>query len=168
MFQFVCYQPETSHALKNARWCAQSCTVTDHKLVALTTILIDKRYTCSHASCIVETTDTPVYYSTWTALQHHMRTSHPPVCPYPSCNGKTFSAQKGLRAHLKIHEQREAESNLTSSDPESDNEPSRKKRRGGELGRDWVCDVDGCTKDFKSVSRLISSSERLHVDGVKR
>jgi general transcription factor IIIA len=30
---------------------------------------------------------------------------------------------------------------------------SRKRRRGGEIGRDWVCQVKECRKDFKSVRR---------------
>lgn len=66
-----------------------------------------------------------------------------------------FGTQKGLRAHLKLHEQREVEEglNLAGSDVDvNDNEPPPKKRRGGEVGRDWVCDVEGCSKDFKSVS----------------
>lgn len=28
--------------------------------------------------------------------------------------------------------------------------PPWKRRRGGEIGRDWKCDVDDCDKDFKS------------------
>ncbi|KAJ7350372.1 hypothetical protein DFH08DRAFT_108248 [Mycena albidolilacea] len=35
-----------------------------------------------------------------------------------------------------------------------DGEPPRKKRRGGELGRDWKCEFDGCTKDFKSAGQV--------------
>lgn len=27
----------------------------------------------------------------------------------------------------------------------------KKRRRGGEMGRDWNCEVEGCGKDFKSV-----------------
>lgn len=71
-----------------------------------------------------------------------------------------FTAQKGLRAHLKIHEQRETEEqlNVAGSDEEdeggSDTAPPPKKRRGGEIGRDWTCDIDGCSKDFKSVRRV--------------
>lgn len=34
----------------------------------------------------------------------------------------------------------------------------RKKRRGGEMGRDWKCDIEGCEKDFKSVSAARSYS----------
>ena len=38
-----------------------------------------------------------------------------------------------------------------------DDEPAAKKRRGGEYGRDWICDFEGCTKDFK----LVFSTSRL-------
>lgn len=39
-------------------------------------------------------------------------------------------------------------------------ERPKKRRRGGELGRDWVCEEEGCGKDFKSVCvvRIRSSS----------
>ena len=83
------------------------------------------------------------------------------MCPHPECNGKTFTAQKGLRAHLKIHEQRAVEEDLKAagSDGEDDSRgdlaPPPKKRRGGEIGRDWICDMEGCTKDFKSVRQLL-------------
>jgi hypothetical protein len=38
--------------------------------------------------------------------------SHPPTCPYPECQGKSFSQQKGLKVHLKIHEGREVDGRL--------------------------------------------------------
>jgi hypothetical protein len=34
-------------------------------------------------------------------------------------------------------------------------EPPKKKRRGGEMGRDWKCKVDQCGKDFKSVGHAV-------------
>lgn len=81
-----------------------------------------------------------------------MRTAHPPTCPYPECEGRSFSQQKGLRAHLKIHEGREVDGRLDGEEDAADeDEPAVKKRRGGEHGRDWICDFEGCTKDFKSV-----------------
>lgn len=121
---------------------------------------IDKRYTCVQGTCLASTT--PTYYPTWSALQHHVRTEHPPTCPHASCNGKTFTTQSGLRGHLKLHEQREmegaveaaakADSDVEEGGEEEDDGERPKKRRGGEIGRDWKCEEEGCTKDFKSVS----------------
>ena len=40
----------------------------------------------------------------------------------------------------------------TGGDKDENGEGSpKKRRRGGELGRDWVCEAEGCGKDFKSV-----------------
>lgn len=118
----------------------------------------DKRYTCVHPACTIPGQSSPTYYSTWTSLQQHMRTAHPPTCPHPSCNGKTFSAQKGLRAHLRIHEQRDIEAGLREDDTDvgadNEDEPPPKKRRGGEVGRDFICEYEGCGKDFKSACSL--------------
>lgn len=81
-----------------------------------------------------------------------MRTVHPPTCPYPECRGKSFSQQKGLKAHLKVHEGQDVDDRLGSEeDAANDDEPVLKKKRGGDHGRDWVCDFEGCTKGFKSV-----------------
>ncbi|KAJ3524427.1 hypothetical protein NM688_g8565 [Phlebia brevispora] len=126
----------------------------------------EKRYTCSHLSCLTATDTPPAYYATWTALQHHTRTAHPPTCPYAECNGKVFGAQKGLRAHLKVHEQREVEKGLRidESDVEDDpDEPPRKRRRGGIVGRDWICNVEGCRKDFKSKKALTNHCNVNHL-----
>lgn len=122
-----------------------------------TNIRTERRYKCSHSACEA------VYFPTWTALQAHTRTAHPAICPYPTCKGKTFSQQKGLRAHLKIHEQREVEESLIASirtedadaDADADDESEHrlaKRRRGGEVGRDWKCESEGCRRGFKSVS----------------
>lgn len=120
------------------------------------------RYTCAHQSCLPAPGESPTYYQTWSALQHHMRTAHPPTCPYQSCKGKTFTLQKGLRAHLKIHAQRDQEAELSDAiigfDSEAEAERPRKRRRGGEVGRDWVCEVDGCVKDFKSVGQSLATA----------
>lgn len=91
-----------------------------------------------------------------------MRAAHPPTCPYPECQGKSFSQQKGLKAHLKIHEGREVDDRLDGEDDGvNDDEPVVKKRRGGEHGRNWACDFEGCTKDFKSVLASSKFSSRL-------
>lgn len=94
------------------------------------------------------------FYQTWTALQQHIRTTHPPTCPHDECAGRTFSAQKGLRAHLRLHDQRAIEEHEHASSEDEDDALPRKRRRGGDMGRDWKCEVDGCTKDFKSVRHV--------------
>lgn len=38
---------------------------------------------------------------------------------------------------------------------DGDDERPTKRRRGGEVGRDWKCEEEGCIKDFKSVSFLM-------------
>ncbi|KAK2464203.1 hypothetical protein APHAL10511_003660 [Amanita phalloides] len=124
------------------------------------------RYTCVHSSCLAAPNEEPKYFSTWTALQQHMRTAHPPSCTHPSCNGRLFSSQKNLREHQKIHAMRDLEEQLnpavTSGDVHAD-EPPQKKRRGGELGRDWKCAVDECEKDFKSKKSLVTHINVSHL-----
>ena len=111
--------------------------------------VVDKRYTCVHINCVGGAT----FFSTWSALQSHIRINHPPACMHPSCNGRTFATQGNLRAHIKLHDERDAELQLEATQHlgQNDGEPLKKKRRGGDQGRDWLCDVLGCDKDFKSV-----------------
>ncbi|ESK93678.1 transcription factor iiia [Moniliophthora roreri MCA 2997] len=126
----------------------------------------EKRYTCAHQTCLPTPGTAAVFYPTWTALQHHMRTAHPPTCPHPQCRGKTFTSQKGLRAHQKLHEEREIEAEINACAVDSDAEathPPRKKRRGGEMGRDWRCEVQGCGKDFKSSKALAIHHKVTHL-----
>jgi len=128
----------------------------------------DKRYTCAHESCTSITTGAtlPAYFPTWSALQHHMRTAHPPTCPHASCNGKTFTAQSGLRAHLKIHAERELEAQFNTAvvdTADEDDDRPRKRRRGGEVGRDWVCEETACGKDFKSKKALVTHQKVSHL-----
>jgi hypothetical protein len=68
---------------------------------------------------------------------------------HASCNGRTFASQHNLRAHQKLHEQQELEALLTGVETPGTIDYPRKRRRGGELGRDWKCDK--CEKEFKSV-----------------
>lgn len=127
----------------------------------------DKRYTCSHPSCIPDSNSDPVYYGTWTALQSHIRTAHRPTCIHESCEGRTFASHHNLRAHLKLHEQREVETLLQgerNNDSDAETSHSRKRRRGGELGRDWKCDYPNCGKDFKSKRALTTHHKVIHLD----
>ncbi|CDO72362.1 hypothetical protein BN946_scf184977.g59 [Trametes cinnabarina] len=85
---------------------------------------------------------------------------------YTTRLGKVFSQQKGLRAHLKIHAQREQEGDIddvVAGSGSEDEERPRKRRRGGEVGRYWICDVDGCGKDFKSKKALNTHHNIAHL-----
>lgn len=124
---------------------------TQHSLTELPNV--GNRYACAHTACgttIASDTSSPLYFPNWTALQAHIRERHPPTCPHPECKGRTFSSHKGLKGHLKVHEQKEIEDVLEKAMAEG--ERPKKRRRGGEVGRDWICEVDGCLKTFKSVS----------------
>ncbi|PPR02412.1 hypothetical protein CVT26_011380 [Gymnopilus dilepis] len=124
-----------------------------------------KRYTCVHANCLPKDDLEPRYFPTWSALQSHIRTDHPPTCPHPSCNGRTFSNPGNLRVHLKLHQQREAEMEIDEYlDSGDDSEqPAKKRRRGGEHGRDWKCEVAECGKDFKSRKALNTHVNVTHL-----
>ncbi|KZT06855.1 uncharacterized protein LAESUDRAFT_743186 [Laetiporus sulphureus 93-53] len=161
----------TNHALQGTKpyRCEHpECTksfLTNQKLRAHAKTHTEKRYTCVHESCLPAPGSAPTYFQTWSTLQHHMRASHPPTCPYPSCNGKAFAAQKGLRAHLKLHSERDLEAELAAAEtlPSEDGETPKKRRRGGEVGRDWICAEEGCGKDFKSKKALTSHHNVSHL-----
>ncbi|KAJ7209665.1 hypothetical protein GGX14DRAFT_452499 [Mycena pura] len=141
--------------------CTQSFSTNQH-LRTHSKVHNDKRYTCANPTCLAE--GTIKFFPTWTALQNHNRTEHPPTCAHSSCNGRTFTSQKGLRAHQKLHEQQATEADIGAAIPsDSEEERPRKKRRGGELGRDWQCDVNDCTKDFKSKKALTTHIKITHL-----
>jgi general transcription factor IIIA len=157
MYEIICYQPEAARSCENSRWCVLS--VSPLSIAIFRSSASDKRYTCSHVGCLPGPDKDPVFFGTWTTLQAHIRNDHPPTCMHPSCTGRTFASQHNLRAHQKLHEQQEVEALLRNgvngSTPGDATDPEccqpRKRRRGGELGRDWKCDFAGCEKDFKSV-----------------
>ncbi|KAJ7668494.1 hypothetical protein DFH06DRAFT_1181869 [Mycena polygramma] len=144
--------------------CAQSFATSQH-LRTHSKVHNEKRYGCADSVCVAANGDTIKFYPTWSALQHHNRTAHLPTCCHPSCNGRTFSSQKNLRAHQKLHEQHDTEAGIDAlvNAEDVDGEPPRKKRRGGEVGRDWKCEVDGCTKDFKSKKALTTHTNVTHL-----
>lgn len=93
-----------------------------------------------------------------------MKKVHPPKCSHPSCEGKIFSNPGNLRAHLKLHEQRRAEDELQNEDETDSEIPLTKKRRGGEFGREWKCQMNGCDKDYKSVNYFFPFFQFNHFD----
>ncbi|EIW78739.1 hypothetical protein CONPUDRAFT_60762 [Coniophora puteana RWD-64-598 SS2] len=144
--------------------CSKSFS-TNQKLRSHLKMHDDRRYTCSHPSCLPPSGSSPAHYPTWTALQSHIRTNHPPTCTHPSCDGRTFASGQNLRAHMKLHEQRDLESLIDQVDSDVDGQTTRprKRRRGGELGRDWICDIVGCGKDFKSKKALTTHHNVTHL-----
>ena len=120
-----------------------------------TNALIGKRYTCSHTSCLSGPENGRRYFSTWSSLQSHIKKDHPPTCPHSSCKGKTFSNAGNLRVHLRLHEQRQAEAALQTANETDCETPMTKKRRGGEYGREWKCQINDCGKDYKSVNPIL-------------
>ncbi|EIW72036.1 hypothetical protein TREMEDRAFT_72635 [Tremella mesenterica DSM 1558] len=58
------------------------------------------RYTCSHPSHVIFPS-----FPTWSSLQSHLHSAHPPTCPYDQCGGRIFKNHQRLRDHLKVHEQ---------------------------------------------------------------
>lgn len=57
------------------------------------------RYMCTHPHEGAAPT-----FSTWTELQRHTKACHPPRCPYPACDGRTFASRDNLRKHMRSHE----------------------------------------------------------------
>jgi len=59
---------------------------------------------------------------------------------------------------MKLHEQRDMMEALDDNptDDDADHHPA-KRRRGGDWGRDWICDFENCTRDFKSVSLTLQA-----------
>jgi general transcription factor IIIA len=96
----------------------------------------------------------PQYFQTWSLLQAHIRTVHPPTCPHPGCEDKKFASQKNFKAHLKVHEERDIQGGLEDAmDCDgSHDEYDEVFSRTIEVGRDWKCGWEGCEKAFKSVS----------------
>ncbi|KIK68994.1 hypothetical protein GYMLUDRAFT_91402 [Collybiopsis luxurians FD-317 M1] len=125
----------------------------------------EKRYTCVHVNCLPTLERSIVFYPTWSALQQHTRTAHPPTCTHPSCNGRVFSTAGNLRAHLKLHAERDEEAQLNAilAQTDEEGEPPKKRRRGGEYGRDWKCPVESCGKDFKSNKALTVHHKVTHL-----
>jgi general transcription factor IIIA len=111
--------------------------------------LVD-RYMCAFQECL---NFEDRYFQTWSLLQAHIRSKHPPSCPHLGCEGKVFSSQKNLKAHLKVHEERMVQDTLIAAMQSNDAERGLQEvTRCNEINRDWKCDWEDCPKSFKSVS----------------
>ncbi|WWC91960.1 uncharacterized protein L201_006913 [Kwoniella dendrophila CBS 6074] len=147
-----------------------------------------KRYTCSHPSHGDDFPSFPV----WSALQTHIHSAHPPICPHAECSGRVFKNVSRLKDHLRVHAEQAADkAALLAKQPEgelpqiiSDGLSRRAKRRriselnnpdsggsspklqrvmSGDAGKDWWCDEDGCEKRFKTKFALESHRKAVHL-----
>ncbi|KAG1875449.1 hypothetical protein DFJ58DRAFT_756375 [Suillus subalutaceus] len=119
------------------------------------TFWVHKRCTCARPNCLPSSNTDSTYYPIWISsrlIYARPTQGHPPTCMHFSCNRQIFASQHNLRAHQKLHEQQELEAVLADVEPSEATDLPRKRRRGGEVGRDWKCDK--CRKEFKSMKAL--------------
>lgn len=118
-------------------------------------LLSDTRYLCTHPSH----PSAGLSFPTWSLLRTHINTAHPPSCPYDECKGRPpFKTKKGLKAHLKVHMEREEDDRLLGKEkdqPESDEgdgeRRGRKRLRGHGVNDDE--DREGAPRPMKKVRR---------------
>ncbi|KAJ1306504.1 hypothetical protein OPQ81_007506 [Rhizoctonia solani] len=153
--------------------CTQSFA-TNQKLKMHARVHDVTRYACAHPDCSNDNTTSIVQFSTWSLLQEHMRSTHPPKCPYPACNGRTFTSSKGLRGHIKTHRDRELEKwiqqtnfldHLLREGVESFKSKKAEQdhvRVSHEGLRRFACPKDGCNKTFGYKHVMQRHLERHH------
>ncbi|GAA6003772.1 hypothetical protein JCM10207_003591 [Rhodosporidiobolus poonsookiae] len=84
------------------------------------------RYVCLHPAC-ASLPQSSRQFGTWTLLQRHTKSAHPPTCPYPECAGRTFTNRRGLRGHLALHEEDSKEALGAASGTATEGEDGQKK-----------------------------------------
>ncbi|SCV74900.1 BQ2448_7929 [Microbotryum intermedium] len=93
------------------------------------------RYLCIHRDCS-SLSLSQRQHATWSALQKHTKTVHPPRCHYSECHGKTFTTNRGLRNHVAtIHEGLTSAEETDANKTTSSRSRRKRKRRSGR-GRD--------------------------------
>ncbi|KAI9633856.1 uncharacterized protein MKK02DRAFT_38522 [Dioszegia hungarica] len=142
------------------------------------------RYTCSHPSHQSHPT-----FPTWSALQTHLHTDHPPQCPHPECGGKIFKSAQRLKDHLKVHALRAEDAVLRMESGEEDDRADaavlaagRKRRRSSAAGLDgdkgkkrvrlakvdeaiekeFGCEEEDCDRILASKSSLKKHRQSVH------
>ncbi|KDE06418.1 hypothetical protein MVLG_03324 [Microbotryum lychnidis-dioicae p1A1 Lamole] len=96
------------------------------------------RYLCIHRDCS-SLSLSQRQHTTWSALQKHTKTVHPPRCHYPECDNKTFTTNRGLRNHIaSIHEGSTSaeDTDAPHKTTTSRSRRKRKRRSGRKRGSD--------------------------------
>ncbi|KAJ3517252.1 hypothetical protein NLJ89_g624 [Agrocybe chaxingu] len=109
------------------------------------------------------TTATVTHVSTRHALQALTRVPH--SFRHGLRYNHTFAKaihQRVRTLHATVKEVEVELQGIADSDNEND-EPPKKRRRGGEHGRDWKCEAPSCDKDFKSKKALQTHTNVTHL-----
>ncbi|TCD66374.1 Strongly-conserved Zn-finger binding protein (TFIIIA) [Steccherinum ochraceum] len=106
-----------------------------------------------------------IYVRTPWLLIH--RADHTQILPHMDLSSAAHEDRPSsdMSASIRDIEAGLREGNPDESDTGADDEdePPQKKRRGGEVGRDFVCEVEGCSKDFKSKKALTNHVNVNHL-----
>ncbi|SCZ87852.1 BZ3500_MvSof-1268-A1-R1_Chr2-3g05320 [Microbotryum saponariae] len=92
------------------------------------TTRLASRYLCIHRDCS-SLRLSQRQHATWSALQKHTKTVHPPRCHYPECDNKTFTTNRGLRNHIATIHEGSTSAEDTDAPHKTTTSRSRRKRK---------------------------------------
>ena len=107
----------------------------------------------SRYMCVLPHEETPTF-STWTELQRHVRDCHPPQCPRPECEGRTFANRENLRKHMRLHASRDAKKDEEEEEDDDDDENE---------ATTLACSWNGCHRTFSSPYALQAHLAKVHL-----
>ncbi|KAL8276893.1 hypothetical protein RQP46_010721 [Phenoliferia psychrophenolica] len=129
------------------------------------------RYLCAHPACTVLPLPSR-QFSNWSALQKHTKSVHPPTCPHPECEGKTFTTARGLKWHLEVHDRKEGDEGARGSSKrrriaaEDETEEEDCSDESADDDEDpstpFACTTGRCSRRFKSAGALANHTTLKH------
>ncbi|BGO94531.1 hypothetical protein NBRC10512_005042 [Rhodotorula toruloides] len=115
------------------------------------------RYACMHPSCASLPAESR-QFGTWTLLQRHNKTVHPPACHHPECDGRVFANSRSLRNHLSLHERDEKEAR---GEVVLDENGKKKRRRRNKKRKSSSSDVDEAGAALEGVAAPEQEGEEV-------
>lgn len=97
-------------------------------------------------------------FGTWTLLQRHNKTVHPPACHHPECDGRVFANSRSLRNHLSLHERDEKEAR---GEVVLDENGKKKRRRRNKKRKSSSSDVDEAGAALEGVAAPEQEGEEV-------